>query len=802
MSRSGQKNGDGLEILKLVVHDKSGNPISRHDVVSGIAQTQDQFGGFGSTKAGSRAPLELGQYRIGNPIASGLEGVGKTFIPIDPTDPSATERSAIGFHVDADAATNPGTKGCVAFGSVTDFERFQAALAQSGATTFVFEKEPVVANAPTATATAAPTATGVPIGEPVPPQKDYYLDDCSYLLMRGCITSYGRQGNTSGPTLTISGEDFGLVYREATVIAATHAPELAAASIEERAGLLWQEGISLSWYRLLSRYVERLNTGGSTGIEARTRVIPVPVKIITKILAEGSVWENLKRLSLAGLYHCKIDHTGAIDWAKKPFSGRDQALVPGLSWENLPMYNVEPWQVISIDDRYTDRGVANYLRVTPTVGITGGADDNVGLGCTIWNEGSRIQYGTTRQTYQYPMGLPNSDQWYTSPDLRAHQSSGNTLSLLSACEMIRWFDRPQQAIALTLRGDAFIRIGTRLKIAETWNNSGAKPAEYYVLSRSHSIDMESGSWTTSVDVVRDRRSRYLNIGDTDRESPFVADEATRIAVAQQAVGNLKPFAGWTEHRGATPPNASGKKPEVKPNDLKVLPLPEINFPIAPDKYIVCHPALPGCVDAGADIIGWAKCEVIPRLGELGTVQVVDVPIADTGSVQTGPAGPGGGKFIAPFRSGLALGSVYDPAGTLNTRRRPHKGVDLFPSIEGDDHMLAVADGIVTVQHATCPNYRDDNCGGGYGNYFDIALTGSFSGWKVRYAHCNKIFVTSGQTVKAGQSVGLMGTSGGSDGPHIHFEVFKNSDRVNPMRYLPAPSQRFTSDAGADMFAGG
>jgi hypothetical protein len=209
-----------------------------------------------------------------------------------------------------------------------------------------------------------------------------------------------------------------------------------------------------------------LNTGAITGIEARTRVLPIPHKIITKIIAEGSVWENLKRLSLAGLYHCKIDHTGAIDWAKKPFSGRDQSLVPGQSWEDVPLYDLEPWQVIGIDDRYTDRGVTNYMRVSPSIGIIGGDSPNTGLSCTVWNEGSRIQYGSTRQEYTYPMGLPG-EQWYTSPLLRTQQATGNTLSLLSACEMIRWHDRPVQPMILTVRGDAFLRIGTRLKIAET-----------------------------------------------------------------------------------------------------------------------------------------------------------------------------------------------------------------------------------------------------------------------------------------------------------------------------------------------
>jgi murein DD-endopeptidase MepM/ murein hydrolase activator NlpD len=127
-------------------------------------------------------------------------------------------------------------------------------------------------------------------------------------------------------------------------------------------------------------------------------------------------------------------------------------------------------------------------------------------------------------------------------------------------------------------------------------------------------------------------------------------------------------------------------------------------------------------------------------------------------------------------------------------------VDLFPSNEGDDTMIAIADGIVSIKSASCPNSPSD-CGGGLGNWLEIEFTGPWSGWKSRYGHCAKILASNGP-VKAGQAVAIMGDSGWSGGPHLHLEIFKGADRVNPMRYLPAPSQRFTSDAGADYLAGG
>jgi tape measure domain-containing protein len=136
MQRTGIKDEYGLENLKLVVFDRSGKAVSEHTVNSGQATTQNQFGKGGTTRSGSMAPVEYGTYNIGAPIASGLPGVGKTFIGVNPT--FNTERSAIGFHTDANRATAPGSAGCIVFKTEADFNRFQAELRKSGASQFQF----------------------------------------------------------------------------------------------------------------------------------------------------------------------------------------------------------------------------------------------------------------------------------------------------------------------------------------------------------------------------------------------------------------------------------------------------------------------------------------------------------------------------------------------------------------------------------------------------------------------------------------------------------------------------------------
>ncbi len=69
---------------------------------------------------------------------------------------------------------------------------------------------------------------------------------------------------------------------------------------------------------------------------------------------------------------------------------------------------------------------------------------------------------------------------------------------------------------------------------------------------------------------------------------------------------------------------------------------------------------------------------------------------------------------------------------------------------------------------------------GYGN---MVIVNHGYGYKTRYAHMSRFGVDVGQTVKRGQVVGYVGSTGKSTGPHLHYEVLKNDEAIDPMPFF-------------------
>lgn len=106
---------------------------------------------------------------------------------------------------------------------------------------------------------------------------------------------------------------------------------------------------------------------------------------------------------------------------------------------------------------------------------------------------------------------------------------------------------------------------------------------------------------------------------------------------------------------------------------------------------------------------------------------------------------------------------------LSNKRSFHTGIDL--GADSGDEIKAALDGIVTSREK---NDAD------YGNY--IVLTHA-DGVQTMYAHCSKLAVEKGNTVKKGSVIAYVGSTGKSTGPHLHFEVRVNDVRLDPRWYL-------------------
>jgi murein DD-endopeptidase MepM/ murein hydrolase activator NlpD len=99
----------------------------------------------------------------------------------------------------------------------------------------------------------------------------------------------------------------------------------------------------------------------------------------------------------------------------------------------------------------------------------------------------------------------------------------------------------------------------------------------------------------------------------------------------------------------------------------------------------------------------------------------------------------------------------------------HPGID-FSAAQGTP-IYATGDGVVE---------RADNLAQGYGNH--IVIKHGF-GFETLYGHMSKFKARVGQKVKRGEVIGYVGSTGLSTAPHVHYEVIKNGEKINPINYF-------------------
>ena len=139
----------------------------------------------------------------------------------------------------------------------------------------------------------------------------------------------------------------------------------------------------------------------------------------------------------------------------------------------------------------------------------------------------------------------------------------------------------------------------------------------------------------------------------------------------------------------------------------------------------------------------------------------------------------GGNVSYPTTGGGVEG--FDPIWPLPGVTYISAGYNGYPGHKGLDiagpygtPVVAAEDGQVIVAN----NY--DSWGDSWGYYVLIYHNGTYT---TRYAHLSSVAVSQGQYVTAGTVVGYEGATGNVTGPHLHFEVYQNGTRVDPMQFL-------------------
>lgn len=129
---------------------------------------------------------------------------------------------------------------------------------------------------------------------------------------------------------------------------------------------------------------------------------------------------------------------------------------------------------------------------------------------------------------------------------------------------------------------------------------------------------------------------------------------------------------------------------------------------------------------------------------------------------------------AIYPAGMPVTSGYMSSGfgrrkdPFTGRYAPHRGID-FSGKSGQE-VLSVADGVVSFSGRK----------GAYGNMVEIDHG---NGYSTRYAHNQRNLVSVGERVKKGALIARMGSTGRSTGAHVHFEVLKDGERVNPKKFV-------------------
>jgi murein DD-endopeptidase MepM/ murein hydrolase activator NlpD len=223
-----------------------------------------------------------------------------------------------------------------------------------------------------------------------------------------------------------------------------------------------------------------------------------------------------------------------------------------------------------------------------------------------------------------------------------------------------------------------------------------------------------------------------------------------IAFAPNGLGGVTTLVPGQELMipGGTPPAPPPPPPPVAAAPPAPAPVP------APAAPAPAPPAAPAPAPAAPARPAAPTPAPAPRPAPTATPAPAPAPARAVGSF----VWPTNGTLTQYFGENWAF---YGPGG--------HNGIDIA-NAQGTP--LRAADGGTIIYSG----WR-----GGLGNAVGIDHGNGFVTW---YGHASQLLVSSGESVARGETVALMGTTGNSTGPHLHFIIVRNGAYVDPMGYLP------------------
>lgn len=133
------------------------------------------------------------------------------------------------------------------------------------------------------------------------------------------------------------------------------------------------------------------------------------------------------------------------------------------------------------------------------------------------------------------------------------------------------------------------------------------------------------------------------------------------------------------------------------------------------------------------------------------------------------------SWLHALPTGIPMGKDFRITSGFGIRNDPFTGQ--LAMHEGLDFVAEVGSPIVTTAAGTVIRSAWD---GAYGNVIEVS---HIEGFTTRYAHLSKRVVEEGQKVQRGETIGLLGNTGRSTGPHLHYEVLRNDRVLNPTQML-------------------